>query len=353
MSKSENARAEYVVGITSDNAYPDGSTIFGDIGLDRLERAGLKWEVIAPVERHAPTVSDLEGYDAVLSLGHWPFSTELVAALPRLKHVARFGAGYDGIDVQGLAEQGVVLTNAPTGVRRPLALSAMTLLLALGHKLFENQRAAVSGRWTERGNYRGIGLAGRTVGIIGFGAVGADLAGLIAPLGVKTLTIDRPSARDRAAELGVELVSREELAARSDYVILTASLNPSSHHIVDAEFLDLMPASSYVINVGRGPLIDQDALTQALQSGKIAGAGLDVLDPEPPAADEPLLAMDNVIVTPHALCWTADFVREVSGSVMSAIIDVARGGQPEHTVNPQVYAVPHRAAATPGQGETA
>lgn len=327
---------EYVVGLSSDVTAPDGSTIFGDVGLDRLTDAGLRWEVMAPIAGHAPTAAELAPYDAVLSFGHWGYSRDVVAAAPRLKHVARFGAGFDGIDLAGLAAEGVVVTNTPNGVRRPLALAAMTLLLALSHRLVDNHRAAAAGRWADRGSYRGLGLAGRTVGIIGFGGVGADLAELIAPLGVQIVTVDRPSvrARQEAGELpDVELVTLDDLAARSDYVILTASLTPTSHHMVDADFLARMPATSYVINVGRGPLIDQAALTEALRTGSIAGAGLDVLEQEPPAADEPLLTMDNVIVTPHALCWTADFVRDVSGSVMDALIDVAHHRPPAHPLN--------------------
>ncbi|SDD47588.1 Lactate dehydrogenase [Sanguibacter gelidistatuariae] len=327
---------EYVVGLSSDVTAPDGSTIFGDVGLDRLTDAGLRWEVMAPIAGHAPTATELAPYDAVLSFGHWGYSRDVAAATPRLKHVARFGAGFDGIDLAGLADEGVVVTNTPDGVRRPLALAAMTLLLALSHRLLDNQRAVAEGRWRDRGSYRGLGLAGRTVGIIGFGSVGADLAELIAPLGVRIITVDRPSvrARQQAGELaGVELLSLDELAARSDYVILTASLTPSSHHMVDADFLARMPSTSYVINVGRGPLIDQVALTEALRTGSIAGAGLDVLESEPPTADEPLLAMDSVIVTPHALCWTADFVQDVAGSVMEALIDVANGRPPSHPLN--------------------
>lgn len=341
---SESVPREYVVGISSDNAYPGGRTIFGDIRLDRLTNAGLTWKVMHQIEGQELVPADLDGLDALLSMGHWSFPHELAKAAPRLKHLARFGAGYDGIDVAGLTAEGIVLTNAPKGVQRPLALAAMTLLLALSNKLIQNQQLAVQGRWMDRGQHLGRGLQGRTVGIIGFGAVGADLAQLIAPLGVKIITIDRPNAREQAARLNVELVSKEELAARSDYVILTASLNPSSHHIVNAEFLALMAPTSYVINVGRGPLIDQEALTQALQAGKLAGAGLDVLDPEPPLASEPLLTMDHVIVTPHSLCWTADFVTDVSTSVFDSIIQVARGKQPETTLNPQVYDRPHRAA---------
>ena len=327
---------EYVVGLSSDVAAPDGSTIFGDVGLDRLTAAGLRWEVMAPIAGHSPTAAEVAPYDAILSFGHWGYSRDVVAAAPRLKHVARFGAGFDGIDLTGLAAEGVVVTNTPNGVRRPLALAAMTLLLALSHRLVDNHRAARAGRWQDRGDYRGLGLAGRTVGIIGFGGVGTDLATLIAPLGVRIVTIDRPSVRARqaAGELpGIELLTLDELAAQSDYVVLTASLTPSSHHMVDAAFLARMPTTSYVINVGRGPLIDQEALTEALRTGSIAGAGLDVLEAEPPAADEPLLTMDNVIVTPHALCWTADFVRDVSGSVIEALIDVAQNRPPAHPLN--------------------
>ncbi len=335
--------AEYLVGLTADVLRPDGSVFFGDVGLDRLTAAGLRWEVMPAQEGAA---AGLEPYDAVLSFGHLHFTREAVAAAPRLRHVARFGAGYDGIDLDGLAREGVLVTNAPDGVRRPLALSALTLVLALAHRLMENHRAATSGHWSARGDHRGIGLAGRTVGIIGFGSVGAELAGLLRPLGARLLTLDRPSARERAAGTSVELVPLEQLAAQSDYVVLTAALTPSSRHLVDAAFLDAMRPGAHLVNVGRGGLVDQAALTAALVEGRLAGAALDVLDPEPPAPDEPLLAMDNVIVTPHALCWTDDFVAAVARSATDAVIDVAHGRRPAHPLNPAALDHP-RHAATP------
>lgn len=327
----------YRVGLTPDCAEPDGTTIFGDIGLERLTAAGLEWEVMPAVDGQVPPAEVIGRYDAVLSFGHLHFPRELVEAAPRLKHVGRFGAGFDGIDLDGLTAAGVVVTNTPTAVRRPLALAAMTLLLALSHRLMENHRAATSGRWTDRGRYRGAGLAGRTVGIVGLGGVGGDLAALIAPLGVRVIANDRSGARERAADLGVELVGARRLAAESDYVILTAALTESSYHLVDAAFLGAMRPTAYLINVARGGLVDQAALTAALQSGGIAGAGLDVLDPEPPSGDDPLLSMDNVIVTPHSLCMIDDFTRDVATSVVEAIIDVAQGRRPVHTLNPAVF----------------
>lgn len=334
---------DYLVGLTPDVLRPDGSVFFGDVGLDRLTAAGLRWEVMPAQPGHV--ISGLEPYDAVLSFGHLHFTREAVATAPRLRHVARFGAGYDGIDLEGLAAQGIVVTNTPDGVRRPLALSALTLVLALGHRLLDNHRAATEGRWSARGDYRGIGIAGRTVGIIGFGSVGSELATLLQPLGVRVLAYDRHSAQDRAAATGVEIAPLDRLAAESDYVVLTAALTPSSRHIVGAEFLRAMRPSAYLVNVGRGGLVDQPALTDALRDGRIAGAGLDVLDPEPPALDEPLLAFDNVILTPHALCWTDDFVSGVARSATDAIIDVAHGRRPAHALNPA--ALEHRRNTTP------
>ncbi|MDT0165996.1 D-isomer specific 2-hydroxyacid dehydrogenase family protein [Actinotalea sp. AC32] len=329
--------AGYRIGVTSELTRPDGSLLFGDIGLDRLVDAGLKWEQMPAVDGDVPPVGLVARYDAVLAVGHLHFPREVVAAAPRLRHVARFGAGYDGIDLDGLAAEGVVVTNTPTAVRRPLAVAALTLLLAQAHRLAENHRAAAEGRWADRGRYRGAGVVGRTVGILGFGAVGAELAELLLPLGVRVVASNRSGTSPRAAELGVEMVPTERLAAESDYVVVTAALTPSSHHLVDEAFLAAMRPTAHLVNVARGGVVDQAALTAALAEGRLAGAALDVLDPEPPAADDPLLTMPDVVVTPHALCWTADFTREVSAGVVQALVDVAHGRRPEHLLNPGAW----------------
>ncbi|AWT53487.1 NAD(P)-dependent oxidoreductase [Mycolicibacterium smegmatis] len=322
---------DYVVGLTADGADATGATIFGDIGLHRLEEAGISWRLLPPIPAHGPVdPAALAGVDAVVSFGHIPFSAELVRQVPRLRHIARFGAGYDGIDPVALAREGVVLTNTPAAVRRPLALSGLTLLLACAHRLLENHRVTVSGKWAlQRGAYRGTGVDGRTVGILGFGSVGSELAGMLAPLGVEVIATTRSGRSERAAQLGVELVDRETLAARSDFVVVTAALTEENRGMLDESFFAAMRSSAYFINIARGGLVDQPALTRALRDGGIAGAALDVYDPEPPAADDPLFAMDNVICTPHALCWTADFTRDVSRSVIDALIAVSRNEIPE------------------------
>lgn len=321
---------DYVVGLTSDGADETGSTIFGDIGLHRLEQAGISWRLLPDIPAHGPVdPATLAGVDAVISFAHIPFSAELVRAAPRLRHVARFGAGYDGIDPVALAREGVVLTTTPEAVRTPLALSGLTLLLACAHRLVENHRVTVTGRWSsERGLHRGIGMDGRTVGIVGFGSVGSQLAEMLAPLGADVIANTRSGSSPRADRMGVEVVDRPTLAARSDFVVITAALTDESRGMIDEAFFTAMKPGAYFVNIARGGLVDQAALTRALRSGPIAGAALDVYEPEPPDPDEPLLSMDNVICTPHSLCWTADFTRNVSNSVMDAVISVSRGEIP-------------------------
>jgi phosphoglycerate dehydrogenase-like enzyme len=327
----------YVVGLTRDGYRADGSSIFGDIGLERLDAAGIEHHLLPELTNPIDPAS-LEGLDAVLSFGHLHFDGAIAKAAPRLKHIARFGAGYDGIDLEGLASAGVVVTNTPTAVRMPLTLATITLLLALAHRLPQNQRVAQSGQWAEgRGRHRGAGVQGRTLGIVGLGGVGGEVARIAQHLGFTLVGTDRPEARPRAEELSVEFLSLLDVARRSDYVVVAAALTPQTRHLIDGAFLMAMKPTAYLINAARGELVEPSAVRSALLEGRLAGAAFDVLDREPPAADDPILTHPDVIVTPHCLCWTEDFTRDVSTSVIESLIDGANGRQPRHTLNPSVF----------------
>lgn len=327
----------YRVGLTRDGFKDDGESIFGDIGLQRLLSAGIEYEMLPaltnPVDPRA-----LESLDAVLSFGHLHFDRAIADALPRLKHIARFGAGYDGIELDQLAEAGVVVTNTPLAVRTPLALATMTLVLALAHRLPQNQHLARTGGWTSgRGDFRGLGVQGRTLGIVGFGGVGREIARLAQAIGFSVVCTDRRELRTSAEEAGIQFVSLMELAAAADYVVVAAALTPETHHLVGEDFIAAMRRESYLINAARGGLVDSAALLSALDRGALAGAALDVLEVEPPEDDDPILGRSDVIVTPHCLCWTADFTREVSASVIQSVVDGANGRRPAHTLNPSVF----------------
>lgn len=325
------------VGITRDFLKPDGSNGFGDIGLDGLSTAGVAWDWLPPVSGEIP--ADLAaGYDGLLVLG--PQVGARTVAAERLKVVARFGVGYDNVDVPACTAAGVLLTITPEGVRRPVAVAALTFVLALSHKLLVKDRLIRAGRWAEKLDYNGQGVTGRTLGIVGFGNIGRELAALCRPFDMELIAADPYPDPAAADALGVTLVELDDLMARADYVCVTCALTPKTRHLINADRLARMKPTAYLVNVARGPIVDQAALTKALQERRIAGAGLDVFDPEPVAPDDPLLALDNVIVTPHAICWTDECFGLNGRSAVAALVDLAAGRVPRHVVNREALAHP-------------
>jgi phosphoglycerate dehydrogenase-like enzyme len=260
---------------------------------------------------------------------------ELLEHAPGLRIVARYGVGTNSVDLDACTRRGVLVTITPEGVVRPVASSALTLILCLAHRLGEKQELLRSGRWDDRSGCIGVGLTGRTIGILGLGRTGRELARLAEPFGARIIAHD-PYADAQAAGTGVRLVSAAEVFRESDFVVVMAALTPQTHHLVSAQRLAAMKPSAYLINVARGPIVDQAALTDALRRRAIAGAGLDVFEQEPPPVGDPLLSLSNVIVTPHSLCWTDECFTGNGGSAAQAIADIARGLIPDHVANPAV-----------------
>lgn len=328
---------EFRVGLTRDFRAPDGSIGWGDIGLDALATApGVGWEFLPSDDAVLPA-SVADEYDALIVL------TPRVAALPadpRLRIVARFGVGYDNVDVGACTEAGVLVTITPDGVRRPVAVSALALTLAVTHRMLEKDALVRTGRWHEKLDYMGVGLTGRTLGLIGWGNIGREVSHVFAPLQMRQLAADPFADGAAARAAGVELVELPELLMNADVVIVTCALTDATHHLLDAPTLALMKPSAYLVNVARGPIVDQRALTEALSASWIAGAALDVFDPEPPAPDDPLLALDNVLLSPHAVAWTDELALGNGSSAVQAVLDVAAGRRPQHVVNVEALAHP-------------
>jgi phosphoglycerate dehydrogenase-like enzyme len=320
------------VAITGDQARPDGSTVFGDIGLERLDERGIEWAVI-PVPGPALTAEQLQGFDALLMMGGKSIES---AALPAtsLRHVARFGAGFDALDVDACTASGVMLTNTPDAVRVPMAHTALALVFALAHNLVIKDRLVRTKRWEERPAWQGRGLDGATVGIVGLGGIGAETASLLCALGLNVVAYNRTPRPELVEALGIRQLSLQETAATSDFLIVTVAGNPGTSDLIDADILALMPRGSFLVNVARGSVVDEAALVEALRRGHLRGAGLDVFRHEPLEADSPLIGMDEVVLSPHSLSWTDAFARGVADSAIAAIIDVAEGRRPQHLVNP-------------------
>ncbi|MBM4436363.1 MAG: dehydrogenase [Actinobacteria bacterium] len=209
-------------------------------------------------------------------------------------------------------------------------------LLALAGKLTRKDRAIRGGRWQDKRVHTGLGLAGKTLGIIGLGNTGADVVRLVAPFGMRCLAHDPYADRALAGALAVTLVDMTTLLRESDFVSVNCPLNEQTRHLLGAAELALMRPRAYLINTARGPIVDQADLTAALSAGRIAGAGLDVFEREPIAPDDPLLQLENVILAPHNLCWTDECFLGNVAAACAGVLQVAHGNPPPHLVNPAV-----------------
>lgn len=324
----------YRVAVTGDQVREDGSSIFGDIGLARLADAGLEWQVV-PVPEPTVPAERLRGFDALLLMGDRRVDASSLAG-GTVRHVARFGAGYDAVDVAACSAAGVVVTNTPDAVREPMAHAALAMVLALAHQLVAKDGLVRTGRWDRRPELQGKGLTGATVGVVGLGGVGAQVARTFRALGVDVVAYNRTPRPELARALGVRQAGLLDVAAAADYLVVAVAGAPGTAGLIDAAVLAAMKPDAYLVNVSRGAVVDEDALVAALSAGRPRGAALDVFRQEPLPLDSPLLALDGVLLSPHSLCWTDGFARAVADSALAALVDVAHGRAPEHPVNPDV-----------------
>ena len=322
------------VGVTRDFLKPDGTSDLDDIASPLFDRAGLQWEYIA---ENTPTLrgAQVRDYDALLVLGT-AITAETFVGAERLTIIARFGVGYDKVDVSACTENGVLLTIAPDGVRRPVATSIMAFVLSLSHQLLIKDRLIRNGGWRDAYNYMGIGLVGRTLGLVGMGNIGKETFKLAQPFGMRHITFDPYVTAAEAAEVDAELVDLDTLMETADFVCVCCPLTEQTRGLIDARCIGLMKPTAYLINTARGPIVEQAALTEALQNQRIQGAGLDVFEQEPIGDDDPLLSLDNVIVTPHSICWTDECFEGNGRSACESIISVASGQIPTYVVNRDV-----------------
>ena len=330
----------YRVALSGDFFKPDGSPSFPEFDLAPLQgREDLELIVLEPADEiRAEQLADI---DALILLVP-PVRAASFPADGRLSVIARFGVGYDNVDVEACNANGVALVITPDGVRRPVAVSILTLMFALTGKLMVKDRLGRRGPegWAEKIEHNGIGLVGRTLGSLGIGNIGAELFRLAKPLDMRFVAHDPYADPTLAASLGIELLGLEEVFRQSDVLSVNCPLSHATRHLVNAERLALMKPSAFLINTARGPIVDQAALAEVLSARRIAGAGLDVLEQEPPDPDDPILTLDNVIVTPHALCWTDQIFEGNGAADVKAVLEVMAGRAPTGIVNRDIVEQP-------------
>ena len=328
------------VGLTRDILDSTGKPAFGAAALELLDAAPhIEWEYL-PERVTEITADHAARYDALYVNTPRVPAAAVARGDRRLRVVARHGVGFDSVDVKAMTSAGVLVTNTPSSMPRPVATIALTFMLALAGKLILKDRLTRTGRWHERMDNMGSGLTGRTVGVVGAGRIGKELLRMARVFDVELLATDPNVDAIELDYLRARKVDADTLFAQSDYVIVCCSLDPSTHHLIGAAEFARMKPTAYFINVARGPIVDEAALIDVLQRGQIAGAALDVFEHEPVYSGNPLLTMDNVIVTPHSLCWTDECFHNMATTGLASIVDALAGRRPRFVVNPDVLAHP-------------
>jgi D-3-phosphoglycerate dehydrogenase len=277
--------------------------------------------------------------DAVLVGANQPFTRRAILALERCRILSRLGVGVNNIDLPAATEKGIPVSIVPDFCVPEVSDHAIAFLLVFARAIVPLSEASREGLW--RGGMARLHhplrrLCGQVLGLVGMGRIGESVARKAAAFGMRIVVFDPFLAAEKAQQVGAELVSFERLLGESDYISIHAPLTKETRHLFDLAAFRKMKATAYVINCARGGLIDEAALLKALREGYIAGAGLDVTDPEPPKVDNPLLQLDNILVTPHASYNSLESDLELRRSACEAVVQVLRGDLPRWLANPEV-----------------
>jgi phosphoglycerate dehydrogenase-like enzyme len=315
---------------------PSGESVIPREHLTQLDdNPGLTYSFL---EENTPNVTpeQIQGVSAIVPSGSRVNAGTFADGAEDLAYVHVFGLGYDAVDVAACTAAGVAVTRARHSSVHSMAASALLLLLASSYRLTDKQRALREDKRPLPREHWGHVIEGKVLGIVGLGDIGRELVRLVQPFQMTVLASDPYVDPDLFRLLGVESVELDELLQRSDLVSLHCCLTPETRGLIGARELRLMKPTAYIVNTARGPVIDQQALVQALTEGWIAGAGIDVFEIEPLPPDDPLRQLDNVILTPHVVGQSEEGVWRCSETVINQVLAAARGEIPDHVLNPEV-----------------
>ena len=300
-----------------------------DIEAELLTAAGHELRT-AQCRTPAEVVAAARDADAVL-VQYAPITAEVFEALPRLRLVSRYGVGVDVVDQDAARARGVWVCNVPDYGTAEVALHAVAMLLALLRNLAGHDREVHAGRWDHRLGGRLLRPGGLSLGVVGLGRIGRTTMERAAPWFGHVVGYD-PYLPDDAWPAAVERLDLPELFASSNAVTLHLPLTAETHGLVGADLLGRMPAGSYLVNTARGGLVDLDAVLRALEDGRLAGVGLDVLPQEPPPAGHPLLTHPRALLTPHVAWYSEEAEAELRRKVAQNVVSWAETGRPDHVV---------------------
>ncbi|MCC9077485.1 hydroxyacid dehydrogenase [Litorilinea aerophila] len=286
-----------------------------------------------------PTMEQAAGADVVVVGGMYADAAFMDRVGPNLKAIAKPGIGVDNIDVDAATERNILVIHTPDAPTESTAEHAVALLMAVAKRVMVGDMHLRHDRSIGREEMMGTELLDRTLGVVGYGRIGRRVAEICAlGLRMNVLVFDPFVDKNLPTPERVTLTDNlDELLRRAHFVTVHVPLTPATRHLIGERELRLMQPGSYLINASRGPVVDEAALIRALQDGHLAAAGLDVFDPEPPAPDNPLLSMRNVVVTPHIASNTDRGIRAMNYGVAEQVVQVLRGERPPFIVNAQVW----------------
>jgi len=313
--------------------------VFRFLLLEPMHRAGIEvLEAAGQVRMATATDEDtvmreIGDIDGVVIRANGAITRRILEHAPRLKVVGRHGVGVDNIDLEAATDHGVQVVNTPLATVEPVAEHAIALMLALAKQVLLGDRLARSGQFAARLSIQGTEMAGKTLGVIGFGRIGRRVAQIgYHGLGMRVLYADIVPSPEMEREIGARRVDLETLLGDSDYVTVHVPLLPQTARLIGADQFAIMKPTAFFVNTSRGPVVDEAALYAALAEKRIAGAGIDVFEQEPTPADNPLFALDNIIVTPHVASSSTEALRKMA-LVAEDVVAVLEGRSPKFPVN--------------------
>jgi D-3-phosphoglycerate dehydrogenase len=318
--------------LVSDPIPEEAVLMMKNAGIDVDVRTGLSKEELIEI---------IPNYDALVVRSGTKVTAEVIEAGKRLKIIGRAGVGVDNIDVSAATQKGIVVANAPGGNSVSTAELAIGMIFSVARKIPQAVSSVKSGKW-ERKKFMGTELKGKTVGVVGLGRIGFEVAKRLRSLEMNVIAYDPYISESKAREIGVELLPLEEVLRRSDFITIHVPKTRETEKMFSKKEFEMMKDGAYIINCARGGIVDEGALYEALKSGKLAGAALDVYESEPPSMDNPILSLENTVTTPHIGASTREAQISVGLTIAEEIINVSKGLPVRNAVNlpsldPTVY----------------
>ena len=300
-------------------------------GMDEVRQSGMK--VLGPGDPEDP-YRGIEEAAAILA-GHNRYDGEVMDRIPNLAIIARTGIGYDAIVVEDATERGICVCNFPEGPTIPTAEQAVALMLAVAKCLPILQRQLRQGDLASIKTHTAVELNGKLLALVGFGRISRRVAAIAAAIGMEITAFD-PYLTDEQFGSVTRATDLAGMVASADVVSIHVPLTPDSRDLFDRKMLGLMKPDAILINTARGPVVNTDALVEAVSSGHLRAVGLDVTDPEPLPVGHPLLAFENVLVSPHVAAWTKEAKGRMLSEAIDQVLSVMAGRRPSYLINPEV-----------------